>query len=154
MPTPDKSRATINQLSEEGYGDRRSIKKWLATDGVEAVGGLYDRRAAVRCLKGRKKSAAEANEDGEKGSILAEKTRQEVIKLTRENRIADKLEDGTYMLTDDVEKMILMGIGKFENIASKMESEFGWPPNVTKRLQQLLDEARGEMSKGLEGMGK
>lgn len=152
MPPSPQSHATINQLSEETGADRRSIKKWLAADDIQPGASGYSRREAVACI-GRHRGA-DADDGKKDKSAFAEKTAEEVIKLRRENRIAAKLEDETYMLTDDVEKMMLMGISKIENIPSKIESEFGLPQHQIKRLTALLDEVRTEWAKGLKGMGK
>lgn len=139
---------TINQLSEEFGSDRRTVKKWLAQEGIVAGKDGYSAEQARACIR-RFKERLEAREPDIEGSgDAAEKIRQEVIKLKRENRIQERLEAETYVEREEVEKLILMAVSKLENIPSKIESEFG-DPRIKKRLEQLLDEVRSAIGKGV-----
>jgi hypothetical protein len=75
--------------------------------------------------------------------------REQTIERRRNNDIAERLKDETYIETSVVEKLISLFIGKLEVIPVKLESEFSLPEAVVKRITALLDEARGEMAKGI-----
>lgn len=79
-----------------------------------------------------------------------EKRKQEVELLERKNRIAQKLEDGTYITRDKVEKYFQVGIQKLELVMPKLQSEFGLDEKIIKRGQELFDEARTEWSKAVK----
>lgn len=140
----------LQTLRDETGSQNEHILRWfdeadfkpIRTEGRSKI---YDKARALEIIKAHKYEKGDENDQ----SAYKEKTRQEVIRLTRLNRIEEKLEKSQYMETKTVENMMLMGINKLELIPVKMESEFGLPTNVVARLRQLLDEARVEWSKGL-----
>lgn len=76
-----------------------------------------------------------------------EKRKQEVELLERKNRIAQKLEDETYLERVFMEKVLLIGFQKLELVMPKLQSEFGLDEKIIKRGQELFDEARTEWAK-------
>lgn len=120
------------------------MAKWLRLEGVEAS----DPKAIEAITKHQRVSAE--NIDPETGlTWFQAKTREETIKQRRENEIAEKLKDETFIPTDTVEKLVLMFLNKLELVHVKLESEFSLEPKVVKRLVELIDEARSEMAKGI-----
>ena len=70
----------------------------------------------------------------------------------RRDRVAQKLEEKSYITTEEVSSILEIGIKSIELVPGKMESEFGLTPEQTRRLQQLLDEARSSWAKQIEEM--
>ena len=60
----------------------------------------------------------------------------------RKDRIAQKLEDETYVEAGDMLKNFQVAVNSLELLPQKLESEFALPPATVKRHQQLIDEAR------------
>jgi hypothetical protein len=143
-PGRPKKPDSITGLAERTGSDRRSIKRWLAEDGIDAS----DPRAIDVITKHQKQS--NDNIDPETGlTWFQAKVREDAIKVRRENEIAERLESETYMETEQVEKLVLMFLGKLELVHVKLESEFSLDPKIVKRLVELIDEARSEMAKGV-----
>ncbi len=141
-----KKEVSISSLYEKTGADRRSIKKWLADAGVEPGDPK-----ALEVIANRQKTGAVNPTTGlpEPTTWFQEKTRQDAIKLQRENETAEKLKDGLYLESAVMEKQVVMFTGKLELIPVKLESEFSVEPKIIKRLTELLDEARQEMAKGI-----
>jgi len=141
-----KQPSTVNSLSEEFHVDARTAKRWLEDAKIDA--GETEKACAE--FERRKKLSKHPMRGEDKENTLAQqKLAQEVRKLTRENNLAQRLEDKTVMMVSDVEKMMTTGIGKIELVMPKLASEFSLPPEVIARGTQLFDEAREAWAKGL-----
>jgi hypothetical protein len=119
----------VNQLSNKGYYS-------------PAKNGIYEFVPAIRGIFKAK---------GESKSPAAERlNEQKCESLQRKNRIAEKMELREYMETSEVSGLLELGVKALDLIPSKMESEFGLGAEQTKRLTQLLDEARAEWVKQIK----
>jgi hypothetical protein len=146
-----KNHASILGLSREFGVDQQTVKRLLVARGLTHQ-DLKDRKQAqaVRtALAQYKAELGPVSGTSTKPGPRQRKYEEEVKILERRNRIEDLLERKEYMRTSDVEKMFLMGLQKIELVPEKMQSEFGLPDAQRRRLQELLDEARTEWSKGI-----
>lgn len=152
---------TINKLAERTGLDRQTVKRELERAGLAPImeQGLGNRSAAIYEAEPAQALLTRfLARKTEKGEAEAENPwRREVMaraeKLERENRIAERLENETYMLTEDVEQVVSLFNKQLDQVQVKMESEQGLAAGPARRLQELLDEARREMAAGLLGLG-
>lgn len=143
--------SSLNELRKRVGSDLRTVKKYLEQEGIKPDRkGRYETAAALACIERHKPQPNGEEIDPETGlSWFQAKVREDTKKLRRENEIADRLKDETYMETATVQHLVQMFIGKLELIPVKMESEFSLPQEAVKRLTEYLDEARREMAKGV-----
>jgi hypothetical protein len=123
-------------ISAETGRDVRTVKRILERAGVnktdpnaiETVRGGLDARMHPTSPSARKMAAeAEMKE--------------------RQNLIAKKLEEESYVEIAQVEATFRIIINKLEIIPQKLASEFNLEPKIVARLTALLDECRQEVSK-------
>lgn len=127
---------SFQQIADETGKDVRTVKRILeragikkdAPNAVETVRGGLDNRMHPTSPSARK-MAAEAN------------------MKERQDRIAKKLEEETYVEIHQVEATFRILLSKLEIIPQKFASEFNVDPKWIARLTAMLDEARQEASK-------
>lgn len=85
-------------------------------------------------------------------SPRSRKLTAEAAMKERENRIAQKLEDETYIEVETVERLMRIIVAKLEIIPTKLASEFNLDPKIVRRIMELHDECRVEMSKEIVGL--
>lgn len=131
---------SISSLAEKTGADRRSIKKWLSLDNPKTE---EEAIAIITAHKSKKVEPDEANIDPKTGlTWFQAKQKEEVLEKRRENRIADKLEDKTYMLSADHHAILASMCSKLEQIPAKAKSEMGLSESHRAKLQRMIDEAR------------
>lgn len=149
---------TVNKIAEQTHTDRRTVKKILQMSGLKPISAVdlgnrdsatYDPVLALDAIyKNRKQNSSSNRKDGEESPWI-QSEREKVIKLQRENRIAEKLENETYIETQMVEQALVQFKSKLEMIPVKVESQFSLPAKVIARIQELMDEALSDMAQAV-----
>ena len=141
-----KSFADLIDLSERRVRTLIDEKKLPApTAGMMPLAtGVRAYIVFLRQLGGSNSPAIEAEK------LATMKAKREMAE--RKNRIQKKLEAKDYMPTDEVSEILQIGIKSLELIPEKISSEFATPPAQTKRLTQLLDEARADWVSQIKAM--
>lgn len=144
-----KTGVTVNTLWEKTGVDRRTIKKILEEGGARPVGvenlgnresTLYDEEEALTIIEHWKANNAAGGRDG---NALQRKIMElRISKEERRERIAQNLEDGSYMDTTEVEQIFTTLCQALDQVPGKLKSELGLNDAQKKRVEQLLDEAR------------
>jgi predicted transcriptional regulator len=130
---------TYESISRETGRDRRTVRRIL--DAAQIKPGDDGALEFVKQAGDTKDLRKNPNSPAARISMA------EADLVERRNRIAQKLEDETYIEVEAMDKLLRLLIGKLEVIPTKMQSEFGVPDKQTKRLRELLDECRQEASK-------
>jgi hypothetical protein len=152
---------TANALSQQTGAERRDVRKWLATENVETKSDaqgrtLYRKDAAVQVIESHRKktkrpekaTAADSNIDPKTGlTWFQAKMREDTLQKRRENEIAERLKDETWMAVDAHHQFLSQLCGKLDQIPLKARSELGLPDSQALRLQKMIDEARADAVK-------
>lgn len=142
---------------------RRSVTKWLEEAGLKPT----DAGATELCqLKHKKKDVQSPPSDltqpdlpvGEVGNIDPDsgltwfklEQREKAIKLARENRLALKLEEQTYMEVSDHHQILGVIGERLNQMAQRAKSELGLSESQSKRLERLIDEARSSAAEEIK----
>lgn len=123
---------SVNELSKETGMDRRTIEKRI-------LDGKFEKPYGDDVLKMLR---VEKVQTKKRGDGYQRKMDAEAAIKERENRIAQNLEDETYMETSTVKQIFATLCEALEQIPSKLRSELGLTHPQKARAQQLLDEAR------------
>lgn len=118
--------------------------------------GPDDPKALELCNQRHLKHAAPQEDDPARFdpdtglSWHVKKTMEEAKRLARENLIADKLLNQTYMMVDDHLEVIGLIAEKLNLLPGRCKSEMGLSDSQLVRLTRMLDEARAVAAKQIE----
>lgn len=136
---------TINSLVERTGHHRSTLLLWFGKAGLKKIPGTA-RYLEADCDRVIAEHLAAPKTDSQSNPVFEEVV-ERVKKLKRENRIAEMMESGQYMLRSRHQQILGMVISKLELIPPKLQSEFALEVKVMNKLTLLHDEARAEASK-------
>lgn len=145
---------TINAASEKFGCEQRSLKKWIAADGIkptrtEGRRKFYDEAELKQCVYLHKQSSShrslKENIDPETGLTWSQrKSMEEAKALARENRRADMADSREWMRTEDHFRILRALLDRLEQLPGKCKSEFGLSLAQENGLRKTLDQIRSE----------
>lgn len=154
---------SINEFSRLSGSARDSIAAWFRLENLAPADTAgkhrkYDKGKGLEIIRRhaepsrhRAQQNRDANIDPETGLTWAQKKlKEEAQALERENRIAERLENKTYIDAVECYETLSQLCRKLDQIPSKARSMFGLTAAVEKGLQQLIDDAREAAAKQIE----
>lgn len=138
---------SLRALAKKTGSTERSIKKWLELEQPETEA---DAVAIIR--KHQEAGEAKGGEiDPETGlTWFQAKTKEEAIRIRRENEREEKLESKELMPSAEHLEVLVQLCQKLEQIPFKAKSELGLNDQQKKQLQRMIDEARKVAADSIE----